>query len=105
MIRTVKEVKTALELYSDKELKGELERRRKKHKGRVLGYYAVLFGDEYDYGFVNEFRIGSQYRFGPAARPHTKQTTKQAAEEAVARHSKGGWIQPFYKDSVKPKSV
>jgi len=92
-MKTLKKLTKALKDFSNEELMKEVERRNKKKKGRVLGYRGILYGDEYDYGFISTYLIGEMNI--------TKKQAKQRAEESVENSNNGGYVETLYKDNVE----
>lgn len=100
----VDEISKALKSYTDEQLKHELEIRRKKRRGKLLGYRVIAYGDEYDYGCYSDIIIGECY-WRSDMKPIDKKIAKIMAEEELNKSKNGGSIQEIYKDTPKPDRI
>jgi len=91
------ETSKTLKAFSDEKLSDELARRRKKKLGKVLGYRAILPGDEYDYGCIDTYIIGTMRNGIPNI---DKKTAEQMAENSVKNHGHG-YIEVVYENNLK----
>ena len=81
-----------LKEFTDEELQKELMRREKIRRGPILGYRAICYGDDYNYGGYTDRMIGPKMN---------KKKAKQWAEEDVAQSQNGGYVMEIYKDTPK----
>ena len=81
-----------LNKFSDEDLLKELARRKKRRRGKVLGYRVITSGDEYTYGTYRDFIIG-EFSFD------SKKNCKARAEEHAKDHC--GSMEVVYKDNLE----
>jgi hypothetical protein len=91
-----KEISKKLKPFTSEQLEKEIEIRKRKKKGKVLGYRAILFGDEYNYGQYQDSIIAQQY---PSRT--TKEECKAFAERQVKESKNGGCVEEIFKDTPK----
>ena len=84
---------SALEDYTDDELRAELNKRRDRRRGRPIGYIAHLYGDEYDYGYIGHYIVGT---FGT----HSLKQAREQAEASVKMHKHGGYVSEMYRSEL-----
>jgi hypothetical protein len=92
--RPLKHLAKSLKEFSDEELYKELKRRKRKRLGKVLGYRAVCYGDEYNYGGYTDYMIGDWN--------WNKQECYTGAKQCVETADNGGHVEPIYKSTLKP---
>lgn len=88
----------AFKEFTDEDLQAELDRRFKVKRGPVIGYRAICYGDEYDYGGYSDYIIGD--KFWP-----TKEEAKAYAERCVESSDHGGRVEEIFKDTPKPGRI
>jgi len=84
---------TTLKNFTDKELNKELNRRRQKRRGKILGYRAILYGNEYEYGQYQNYLIKEM----------TAEQAEKSAKKSVKESKNGGCVEVLYKDNLKIK--
>jgi hypothetical protein len=101
-MKTLKDLQRQLCDFTDEELNKELNRRHKKRLGKVLGYRAILYGDEYNYGGYSDYLIGeTRDLLHGGCRDMNKQQAKELAERCVEDSDNGGSIEIIYKHNLK----
>jgi hypothetical protein len=93
--------KPSLKNYSDEELRKELDRRKKRRKGPILGYRVIFPGDEYNYGTYSDYMIGNKK--WDAENKKWIILDKKTAE--IWANNAGRIVEEIYKDTPKPERI
>jgi len=95
-----KEISKQLKPFTDAQLAKELELRERKRKGKVLGYRAILSGDEYNYGEYYDAIISKQYPLR-----NTKKECEDYALQKVEESRNGGYVEELFRDTPLPSRI
>lgn len=87
-----------LKKFTDEQLNNEVRRREKQRRGPVLGYRAIYYGDDYNYGSYSDYIIGKGSQW-------TKKYCFEKAQLALDNNSKCGHVEEIYKDTPKPGKI
>ena len=95
-----KQISLKLREFTNTQLEKELEIRKRKSKGKVLGYRAIISGDECNYGSYQDSVISQKY---PSRT--TKEKCKAFAERQIKESKNGGYIVTLFKDTPIPTRI